>query len=117
VRRLDQILAWLIILFGVRSAAVSLREFAAGSPASPTAFFLLANALLLALCGMVNLLRVRYAVVAPGLRLAAAASNGTVAAFTVVAGVAGGEPAPALLVGLVLLGAGLLGVRPPAVKR
>ncbi len=111
MRRLDQVIAWLIVLLGVRSGLTAPRVFAATAAPWPIAFFLLSTCLLLAVCGTLNLLRNRYAAVAPGVRIVSTMTNIAVAALLLIAGVIGGELAPSVVEALILLTAAAFGFR------
>jgi hypothetical protein len=112
MKRLDQLLAWLILLLALRFGVSAQRQFAEAAAPWSAAFYLLATTLLFLMVGAVNLLRIRYASVAPGLRPFAAGANVALAALTIIANVIGGELAPALVVGVILLAAAVMSLRP-----
>jgi hypothetical protein len=109
MRRLDQVLTWLILLVGLRLGLSAVRAFGSDAPPWSTAFYLAASAMLYGLCGSLNLLRLRYDAVAPGIRVVAAAANLALAALTLVANTIGGELPPALVISAILLGSAALG--------
>ncbi len=74
----DQIAAWLIVVLGVIHSAFTLRAYATFSMA---AMWFLGTGLLIILVGALNLLRIRYAAVAPGLRAVCLATNIVVLAY------------------------------------
>ena len=112
MRHLDRVVAWVIILLGVRFALVAPHLFANTEWPWSTGFWLVNCAVLFAMCGAVHLARIRYAAVAPGLRHLASGFSVVIACLQVVAGVVGGEAVPAGIVGLVLLASAALSVRP-----
>jgi hypothetical protein len=112
MRLLDRVVAWVIILLGVRFALVAPHLFANTEWPWSTGFWLVNCAVLFAMCGAVHLARIRYAAVAPGLRHLASEFSVVIACLQVVAGVVGGEAVPAGIVGLVLLASAALSVRP-----
>ena len=112
MKRLQQIIAWLIILLGLRFALIAPHEFANSASPWPTAFWLLNTSLFFLVCGALNLLRTRYMAVAPGIRAVATATNVALAALVLTAGIAGGEAIPSAVVALVLLIAAAFGLRP-----
>lgn len=72
MERLDSVTAWL--LFGIGLLHCSVTFIIAASP-TETAFWFFSGGLALIYCAALNLLRVRYAAVAPGLRRVCAAVN------------------------------------------
>ena len=111
MKRIDQGIAWLIILLGVRFALVAPREFAHGAWPWAVGFWLLNCCVLFVTCGALNLVRIRYASVAPGLRAIGALMATMLAALQLIAGVVGGEAAPATVVAVILLLSAALNLR------
>src|ERR687884_622700 len=109
MKHLQQIIAWLIILLGLRFGLIAPREFANGVAPWLTAFWLLNSCLLFVLCGVLNLLRIRYMAVAPGISAVSTATNIALAVLVVAAGIVGGEAVPSSLVALLLVVATVLG--------
>jgi hypothetical protein len=114
MRRLDQALAWLVVLLGIRFALVAPREFQDGSWPWATGFWLASTAVLFVACGSMHLVRIRYGAVAPGLKVVCALMSIAIALLQLVAGVVGGEAAPASVVAILLLVSSGLSVRPEA---
>src|SRR4029453_6587042 len=111
MRRLDHAIAWLIILFGVRFALVAPREFHDGVWPWSTGFWLANCAVLFVACGAVHLIRIRYGMVAPGLKRVCGLMRVSIAGVQFVAGVVGAEAAPASVVAILLLVSAALAVR------
>jgi hypothetical protein len=111
MKRLDRILAWLILLLALRAAAIAPREFARGTAPWPTGFWMLSSSLLLAISGSLTLLRLRYGAVAPGLRVVAALTAIAVATLLLIAGTIGGEAVPSAVVAGLLLTTAALAAR------
>lgn len=85
--RLDSANAWLLCGFGVLHCSVT---FIIAASATEAAFWFFSGGLALIYCAALNLLRVRYAAVAPGLRRVCAAANvsllGFIAAYLLAQG-------------------------------
>jgi hypothetical protein len=109
MKRIDLGIAWLIMLLGVRFLLVAPREFSHGAWA--VGFWLVNCAVLFLTCGALNLVRIRYGSVAPGLRIIGALLCVSLAALQGIAGVVGGEAAPAIVVAVVLLLSAALNLR------
>jgi hypothetical protein len=103
MKRIDHGIAWLIILLGVRFALVAPREFSHAAWPWAVGFWLVNCAVLFITCGALNLVRIRYGSVAPGLRAIGALLCISLATLQGIAGVVGGETAPAIVVAVVLL--------------
>lgn len=78
MERLDSANAW--VLFGIGLLHCSVTFIIAESP-TDTAFWFFSGGLALIYCAALNLLRVRYAAVAPGLRRVCAAVNMSLLGF------------------------------------
>ena len=78
MNRFDRASAWL--LFGIGLLHCSVTFIIAESP-TETALWFFSGGLALIYCAVLNLLRVRYAAIAPGLRRACAAVNLSLLAF------------------------------------
>ena len=114
MKRLDQGIAGLMILLGIRFALVAPREFAAATWPWATGFWLVNCAVLFVSCGALQLVRIRYGAVAPPLRAVAALMSVAIAALQGVAGVVGGEAAPASVVAALCVISAALSFRVPA---
>jgi hypothetical protein len=79
MRILDQILAWLLLLFACLHGAITFAVFHEFTMDSAWFF---SAAIAMALTGALNLLRIRYASAAPGVRLVSIAANFILLAFT-----------------------------------
>jgi hypothetical protein len=102
MKRVDQVVAWLILVLAVRAAVLAPREFHTETAPSATGFWMLSSSLLFAVCGALSLLRIRYGAVAPGLRAAAALTAVAFGALFLTAGIIGGETAPSAVVAVLL---------------
>jgi len=102
MKRVDQVVAWLILLLAVRAVVVAPREFHTATAPWTTGFWMLSSGLLLAVCGALSLLRIRYSTVAPGLRAVAALTAVAFGALFLTAGIIGGETAPSAVVAALL---------------
>ena len=111
MRRVDTAIAWLIILLGVRFALVAPREFHDGSWPWATGFWLVNCAVVFVTCGTMHLVRIRHHRTVPALRALCAAMSVAVALLQFVAGVVGGETAPASVVATLLLMSAALSMR------
>jgi peptidoglycan/LPS O-acetylase OafA/YrhL len=100
VKKIEQTLAYLIVLLGIRLGLIAAREFAREGGPWTSAFYLTGTCLLFLICGALNLLRIRYGEVARGIKLLSVASSVALAVLALVAGVAGGEAAPSAVVSM-----------------
>lgn len=78
MERLDRLTGWLMFAVGLLHCSVTF--IIAASP-TETAFWFFSGGLALIYCAALNLLRVRYAAMAPGLRRVCAAVNVSMLAF------------------------------------
>jgi hypothetical protein len=111
VKRLDQILAMLILLLAVRAVIIAPREFTLGARPWAVGFWMLSSGLLLAVCGALSLLRIRYGATAPGLRAVAALTATAVGALLLSAGIIADEIVPSTVVAALLLATASMALR------
>ena len=78
MERLDRLNGWLLFAVGVLHCSVT---FIIAAAPTETAFWFFSGGLALIYCAALNLLRVRYAAVAPGVRRVTAAVNVSLLAF------------------------------------
>jgi hypothetical protein len=111
MKRLDQILAMLILLLAVRAVLIAPREFTLGARPWPGGFWMLSSSLLLAVCGALSLLRIQYGATAPGLRAVAALTAIAVGALLLSAGIIADETGPSAVVAGLLLATASMALR------
>jgi len=107
MKRVQKVLAWVIILFGLRFGFISVREFENSTAPLTTGFWLLNTSLFFVVCGALNMLCGKYIATAPGIAMVTVATNVALAALVVTSGIVGGETVPSVVVGAVLLAAAL----------
>lgn len=78
MERLDRLAGWLLFAVGMLHCVVT---FIIAELPTEAAFWFFSGGLAMIYCGALNLLRVRYAAVAPGLRRVCAAVNVSMLAF------------------------------------
>jgi len=80
MERLDRSNGWLLFAIGILHCSVT---FVIAAAPTETAFWFFSGGLALVYCAALNLLRVRYGAIAPGVRRACAAVNLSLLAFVV----------------------------------
>jgi hypothetical protein len=81
----DKIVAWLLTVAPLAHLALTPRQF------TPSAIWWVAGGLLMILAGILNLLRIRYAAIAPGVRLVSMITNIVMALFALAIGLAANQ--------------------------